>query len=79
MTPQNHRLLAQGTRYSAIPVLSLEGILDVCLFEGNVNGERFEEFIRDTLLPILKPFNYVNKHSVVILENPYIMSVVLLT
>ena len=69
MTPRNHQLLARGTRYSAIPVMSHQGILDVCLFEGSVNGERFEGFVKNTLLPTLKPFNCVNEHSVVILDN----------
>lgn len=69
ITPQDHRLLVRGVRYSAIPVMSLEGIHDVCLFEGNVNDEVFENFVRNCPLPILKPFNWVNKHSVVILNN----------
>ena len=49
--------------------MSVEGIHDVSLFEGNVNGIRFEHFLRNSLLPILQPFNYVNKHSVIILDN----------
>ena len=69
ITPQDHRLLVRGTRYSAIPVMSLEGIHDVYLAEGNVNGETFETFVRSCLVPILQPFNYTNSHSVVILDN----------
>ena len=66
MTPRDHRLLVRGTRYSAIPVVSLEGINDVCIIEGTVNGDKFEQFIRSCLIPILQP---VNSHSVVILVN----------
>ncbi len=69
MTPQDHQLLVRGTRYSAIPIMSMDGIHDVTLFEGNVNGERFESFVRNCLLPILKPFNWTNKHSVVVMDN----------
>ncbi len=69
MTPKDHRLLVRGTRFSAIPVMSLEGIHDVYLFEGTVNGEKFEEFIRSCLLPMLQPFNGINPHSVVIMDN----------
>ena len=29
MTPVDHRLLVRGTRYSAIPVVSIEGIHDL--------------------------------------------------
>lgn len=69
MTPRNYHLMVRGTRYSAIPIMSLQGILDVCLFEGSVNGEKFEGFVKSALLPILKPFDYVNEHSVVIMDN----------
>ena len=36
MTPVDHRLLVRGTRYSAIPIMSLEGIHDLYLAEGKV-------------------------------------------
>ena len=49
--------------------MSLEGIHDVYLAEGTVNGERFQEFIKTTLFPVLQPFNWINPHSVVILDN----------
>ena len=68
-TPRDHRLLSRGTRYSAIPIMSLEGIHDVSLFEGSVNGEIFEDFVRNCLLPILRPFNGVNPLSVVTMDN----------
>ena len=67
--PVDHRLLIRGTRYSAIPVMSVQGIHDVFLAEGSVNGERFEFFIRNYLLPVLMPFNGINPLSVVILDN----------
>ena len=67
--PQDHRLFIRGTRYSAIPIMSMQGIHDVQLFEGTVNGDMFEQFIRDTLLPILNPFNGTNPLSVVIMNN----------
>jgi len=69
LTPQDHRLLARGKRYSAITSMSAEGILDVYLAEGTVNGTKFEEFIEFSLLPVLNPFNWSNKHSVVVMDN----------
>ena len=53
LTPKDHRLMVRGTRYSAIPVMSIEGIHNVYLAEGNVNGEKFATFLRSCLLPIL--------------------------
>ena len=49
--------------------MTVEGIHDVYLMEGNVNGERFEDFIMNCLSPVLQPFNWINPCSVVILDN----------
>ena len=65
----DHRILARGIRYSPIPIMSLEGIHDVFITEGTVDGEKFVDFITEYLLPVLMPFNYVNPRSVVIMDN----------
>ena len=65
----DHCIMIRGTRYSAIPIMSLEGIHDVYIAENTVNGFTFESFVRDYLVPILHPFNYVNPLSVVIMDN----------
>ena len=49
--------------------MSLDGIHDVHLAEGNVNGEKFETFIQNCVLPVFQPFNWTNPHSVVIMDN----------
>jgi len=65
----DRRLLVRGKRYSAIPVLSLDGLHDVYVTEGTVNGEKFADFVKECVLPVLNPFNYMNTHSVVIMDN----------
>ena len=65
----DHRLLCRGKRYSAIPLVSVDGILDVYLAEGSVDGEKFEQFVQESLLPILMPFNGINPRSIVIMDN----------
>ena len=67
--PRDHRLLIHGTRYSAIPVMSIHAIHDVGIIEGSVNGDKFKGFIETTVLPILNPFNGTNPLSVVIMDN----------
>ena len=47
----------------------MDGIHDVYITEGTVNGEKFADFVKSCLLPVLKPFNYSNSHSVVIMDN----------
>ena len=69
MPQTDHRFLIRGTRYSVIPIISLEGIHDVYITEGTVNGEKFAEFVEKCLLPILLPFNWINQRSVVIMDN----------
>ena len=49
--------------------MSLDGIHDVYVTEGTTNGEKFAQFVQNCLLPVLKPFNYLNSHSVVIMDN----------
>ena len=47
ISPCDHRLLIRGTRYTTIPV---EGVDDVYIAQGNVNGDRFSKFI---LMPLM--------------------------
>ena len=54
---------------NAIGIMSLERVEDVYLSEETVNSDIFEDFVRTTLLPILMPFNGINSHSVVVMNN----------
>ena len=54
---------------SAVGVMSAEGIIDCHIVSGNVNADSFEEFVERSLLPHLMPFNGVNPHSIVVLDN----------
>ena len=54
IAPNDHRILIHGKRYSAISVMALEGVLDVDIVEGSVNGDRFTKFVDNILVPILK-------------------------
>ena len=49
----DQRILIRGTRYAAIPVISTDGIHDVFIAEGTMNGDRFTKFVRNVLLPHL--------------------------
>ena len=69
LPPREYRILIRGVRYSGITVMPQEGVQDVQLVEGTVNGQVFEDFVTRTLLPILNPFNGTNTSSVVILDN----------
>ena len=48
---------------SRINALSTEGIEDVYLTEGSVNGDVFERFVCTILMPIFRPFNGTKSFS----------------
>ena len=54
---------------SAIANISVSGLLDVDVVKGTVDGNRFYDYVQKHLLPHLMPFNGVNPHSVVVLDN----------
>ena len=56
-----------GPRITAIPVICTEGMIDLGLYQGNVNGATFEDFVDEKLCPNLLPFNGINPRSVVIM------------
>ena len=69
ITPVQYQLSVYGKRISSIGVLTTEGIEDVYIVEGNVNGAIFLQFIQRCLLNIIKPFDGSNSKSVVIFDN----------
>lgn len=56
-----------GPRITAIPFFCTEGILDLGIYEGNVNAATFLDFVTDKLCANLLPFNGINPRSVVVL------------
>ena len=59
----------RGERISAIAAMTVNGILDLQIVRGSVNGEILIDFIHRVLLPYLMPFNGENPNSVVLLDN----------
>ena len=66
---QRHTWLVRGERVSGIAMISVSGLLDVSVMKGTVDGDKFYDFVQKFLLPQLMPFNGVNPHSIVILDN----------
>ena len=67
--PVDHTIRLSGKRYSVIAIMSTEGVEDIYIYDGNVTGEIFLDFVRKCLLPLLMPFNSHNPKSIVILDN----------
>ena len=69
LTPVSHELKVSGKRISAIAAMSTRGIEDVYTVSSSVNGETFQEFICQCVLPIVLPFDGYNSHSIVVMDN----------
>ena len=70
MTPRCYTFKCGSKRYTAIASMSVNnGLEDVYITEGSVNGEVFLEYVRRCLLPTLMPFNGINPNSIVVLDN----------
>ena len=63
------QLRVGGKRLSAIPVMTTNGLEDVFITTGSVDGNKFEHFVCQYVLPILLPFDGYNPCSVVVMDN----------
>ncbi len=67
--PVYHRFLVRGKRISAIAAICTEGLIDVELTTGSVDGDKFLDFVRGSLIPSMHPFYGVSSKSIAILDN----------
>ncbi len=66
---KSHKILSRGKHVSAITMMSTNGILDVDIVHGSVNGAVFSDFVLKFLVPHLLPYDGQNPQSIVILDN----------
>ena len=64
-----HHLSVGGRRVSAIPIMTTRGIESVFTTTNYVNGELFEHFICECVLPIILPFDGNNPRSILVRDN----------
>ena len=69
MRPVCHHLSVGGRRVSAIPVMTTRGIEDVFTTTDRVNGEVFERFVCECILPIILPFDGNNPRSILVMDS----------
>ena len=65
----SYQLRIGGKRLSAIPIMTMNGIEDVYITDGSINGDVFQHFFCKCVLPILMPFDGLNPRSIVIMDN----------
>ncbi|EUC57544.1 winged helix turn helix protein [Rhizoctonia solani AG-3 Rhs1AP] len=60
----------RGVQYSMLPALTTDGIVALDIFEGSINRERFLDFFRAQVAPLLNPFTPAGApRSIVVLDN----------
>lgn len=69
VAPVSLKFQIHGKRISALAAITMRGVEDFYLVEGSVNGDIFCEYVRNSLLAVLQPFNGSNRNSIVILDN----------
>ena len=69
VTPRSYIFSDRGNRISVIAMMSTRGLLDIKTIQGTTNAVTFYEFILTHLIPHILPYNGLNHHSVVILDN----------
>ena len=68
-TPRSYDFLVRGETISAVASMSYSGLLDVKTVRGTTDGDEFYLFVQTNLLPHLLPFNGINSHSIVVMDN----------
>ena len=68
-TPVYHRSLSRGCRVNAIAAITSSGVLVTQLITGSVNGERFFDFLRGILIPMMNAFDGQSQNSVLVMDN----------
>ena len=69
LTPVCHRILSRGKRINVVAAISSSGVVATETTTQSVNGDYFFDFLRGTLLPHMQPFDGLNEHSILILDN----------
>ena len=53
LVPQSYSFKCRGKRYTAIASMSMDGLEDIYITEGSVNGDGLLDYVRSSLLPTL--------------------------
>ena len=67
--PVYHGLLHRGKRVSAIAAFCTDGVVAVELTLGTVDGDRFIDYVRGSLIPNMLSFDGSSPRSIAVLDN----------
>lgn len=61
------RYMVWAPRVSAIAVMGASDVRCVSTVRGSVNGDRFVQFMREEVVPLLEPFDGINHNSILVM------------
>lgn len=67
--PVCKRILHRGQRISAVAAMCCDGVIALELEAGTMNGDKFFQFITETLIPEMMQFDGSNARSVLLMDN----------
>lgn len=67
--PITQKILIRGQHLSSLAIMSTAGVLDCQVVTGGVTGDVFYQFVQQSIVPHLMPFNGSNPHSIVVMDN----------
>lgn len=67
--PVYQRSLVRGRRVSAIAAITTDGVLSYEMTQDSVNGDKFLDYVRGSLIPNMNPFDGISGKSIVIMDN----------
>ena len=69
LPPVCKHFLIRGKRISAIAANSCDGLLGVELTTGSVDGDKYFDFVRGTLIPNMHSFDGIARRSIAVMDN----------
>ena len=67
VTPWSSSLLTQGHHFHLLPAITVDGLLNVLVYKGSTTKEGFILWLKDCLLPKMKPFP--DRNSILVMDN----------
>ena len=59
--------IKKGENFSILPAMNIDGYIACCVYKGAVNGDTFETFVEQELIPLCQP--YPGPNSIIVMDN----------
>lgn len=67
IAPVVDNVFKRGKRFHILPAITVDGALDLLVYQGHTNKEGFIQWLKDGVLPKMRPFP--DCHSILVMDN----------